>query len=143
MPHMSNILVPIDIHENAVPIVQWAALFARTTSSHLTLLHVNESLEFMKDRPGLRGGGLPSLDMTLDPWRQSYHHDTQAMLDTLAQQQCGGLSVSPLFLEGRAPMTILGAIETTFSDLVIMGTHGRPWYQHHRRQQPRTRTETR
>jgi len=26
-------------------------------------------------------------------------------------------------------MTILGAIETTFSDLVIMGTHGRPWYQ--------------
>ena len=38
MPHVSNILVPIDIHENTLPIVQWAALFARATSSQLTLL---------------------------------------------------------------------------------------------------------
>jgi len=55
MPRVSNILVPIDIHENTVPIVQWAAVFARATSSPLTLLHVNEALEFLKDRPGLRG----------------------------------------------------------------------------------------
>ena len=129
MPRVSNILVPIDIHENAVPIVQWAALFARAASSQLTLLHVNESLEFLKDRPGLRGGGLSSLDMTLDTWRQHYQQDTRAMLESLAQQYCHGLSVSPLILEGRAHATILGAIETTRSDLVIMGTHGRPWYQ--------------
>jgi hypothetical protein len=38
-----------------VPIVQWAAVVARATSSPLTLLHVNEALEFLKDRPGLRG----------------------------------------------------------------------------------------
>jgi nucleotide-binding universal stress UspA family protein len=129
MPHVRNILVPIDIHENALPIVQWSVLFARATSSQLTLLHVNESLEFMKERPGLRGGGLSSLDMTLDTWRQHYQQDTRATLDTLAQQHCDGLSIFFLTLEGRAPATILGAIETTRSDLVIMGTHGRPWYQ--------------
>jgi nucleotide-binding universal stress UspA family protein len=32
-------------------------------------------------------------------------------------------------MEGRAHATILGAIETTRSDLIVMGTHGRPWYQ--------------
>lgn len=129
MPHVSNILVPIDIHEHALPIVQWAALFARATDSQLTLLHVNELLQLMKDLPGLRGGGLSSLEMTLDEWRQHYQQDTRATLDTLAQQHCDGLSVSPLILEGRADATILGAIETTRSDLVIIGTHGKSWYQ--------------
>ena len=61
MPHVRNILVPIDTHENAVPVVQRAALLAHTTNSLLILLHVNESLELMKDRPGLRGGGFPNL----------------------------------------------------------------------------------
>ena len=129
MPHVRNILVPIDTHENAVPVVQRAALFAHATNSQLTLLHVNESLEFMKDRPGLRGGGFPNLDLTLDKWRQQYQRDARATLETLVQQHCGGLSVSQLFMEGRAHATILGAIETTQSDLVVMGTHGRPWYQ--------------
>jgi len=129
MPHVSNILVPIDTHENAVPVVQRAALLAHTTNSLLILLHVNESLELMKDRPGLRGGGFPNLDLTLDKWRQQYQRDARATLDTLVQQHCGGLSVSQLFMEGRAHATILGAIETTRSDFVVMGTHGRPWYQ--------------
>jgi nucleotide-binding universal stress UspA family protein len=34
-----------------------------------------------------------------------------------------------LIMEGRAHATILGAIETTRSDFLVMGTHGRPWYQ--------------
>ena len=129
MPHVSNILVPIDIHENAVPVVQRAAVFAHATHSQLTLLHVNESLEFMKDRPGLRGGGFPNLDLTVIKWRQQYEQDARATLATLAQQHCDGLSVFRLILEGRAHATILGAIETTRSDFVVMGTHGRPWYQ--------------
>ncbi len=95
MPQVRNILVPIDTHENAGLVVQWATLFAHATHSRLTLLHVNESLELMKARPGLRGGGFPSLDMTLDKWRQHYQQDTQATLGTLAQQHCHGLSVSP------------------------------------------------
>jgi nucleotide-binding universal stress UspA family protein len=129
MPQVRNILVPIDTHENALPVVQWAVVVARATESQLTLLHVNESLELMKDRPGLHGGGLSNLDLTLDKWRQQYQRDARAAVNTLVHQQCGGLSVSQLIMEGRAPATILGAIETTRSDLVVMGTHGRPWYQ--------------
>ena len=125
MPQVRNILVPIDTHENAGLVVQWAALFAHATGSRLTLLHVNESLEFMKARPGLHGGGFPGFDMTLDKWRQHYQQETKMTMDQLAHQYCSGVSVSFLMLEGRAHPTILGALETTTSDLVVMGTHGR------------------
>src|SRR4029453_308409 len=107
-------------HENAVPVVLRAALFAHATDSQLTLIYVNESLELMKERPVLRGGGFPNLDLTLDKWRRQYQQDARATLDTLVQQHCRGLSVSQLFMEGRAPATILAAIETTRSDLVVM-----------------------
>lgn len=129
MPQVRNILVPIDTHENAVSVVQWATLIAHATHSSLTLLHVNESLEFMKERPGLHGGGLPSLDLTLEKWRQHYQHEARTTLEMLMQQHCRGLSASPLVLEGRAAPMILSTIESTRSDLVVMGTHGRPWYQ--------------
>jgi nucleotide-binding universal stress UspA family protein len=47
----------------------------------------------------------------------------------LAQQYCADTSVIYRTLEGRAAPTILGTIEATNSDLVVIGTHGRPWYQ--------------
>lgn len=129
MPQVKDILVPIDTHENAAPVVQWATLFAHETQSRLTLLPANESLEFMKARPGLHGGGFAGLDLTVDKWRHHYQQEARATLDQLAQQYCSGVSVSLLMLEGRASATILGVLESTNGDLVVMGTHGRPWYQ--------------
>ncbi len=129
MPHVKHILVPLDTHENAGPVVQWATLFAQATNSRLTLLHVNESLEFLKMRPGLHGGGFPGMDLTMNTWRQHYQQETKTIFDQLVQQHCGTVSVSYLMLEGRAHATILGALETTGSELVVMGTHGKPWVQ--------------
>jgi nucleotide-binding universal stress UspA family protein len=129
MPRVNQILVPLDTHENAGPVVQWAALLAQATSSRLTLLHVNEALEFLKMRPGLHGGGLPGLELTLTPWRRHYEADTTTTFDRLVRQYCSALSVSYLRVEGRAHATILGAAESTNSDLVVMGTHGKPWAQ--------------
>ncbi|MGE4092752.1 MAG: universal stress protein [Candidatus Binatia bacterium] len=128
MTHVKDILVPVDVHENAAPVVQWAACLATMTKSRLTLLHVNESLELVKARPGLHGAGIPGLDVTVEKWRREYRQSARQVLDQLAQH-CGELSVSLLQLEGRAPATILGAIDATPSQLVVMGTHGRPWYQ--------------
>jgi nucleotide-binding universal stress UspA family protein len=56
MPHLTHIVAPVEIHENATPVVQWAALLAQRTGSRLTLLHVNEALELAKTRPGLQVG---------------------------------------------------------------------------------------
>jgi nucleotide-binding universal stress UspA family protein len=129
MPHVKNILVPIDTHENAGPVVQWASLLAHATQSRLNFAHVNESLELLKTRPGLHGGGFPGLDVTLEKWRKQYQQETHAAMKQLAQQYCSEVSVIFLPLEGRAAPTILEAIKTTSSDVVVMGTHGRPWYQ--------------
>jgi nucleotide-binding universal stress UspA family protein len=37
--------------------------------------------------------------------------------------------VTTALLEGRAALTILEQLEKSPADLVVMGTHGRPWYQ--------------
>src|SRR5262245_39241501 len=129
MPHIKNILVPIDTHENAGPVVQWASLFAHATQSRLTLVHVNESLEFLKARPGLHGGGFPGLDTTLEKWGKQYQQEAHTTMKQLAQHYCSEASVIFLTLEGRAVPTIFRTMETDSSDLVVMGTHGRPWYQ--------------
>lgn len=129
MAHVKNILVPIDANDNAGPVIEWASLFAQSMQSHLTLIHVNESLEFLKARPGLHGGGFSGLDMILEKWRKQYIDETQSVMKELAQRYCANVPVSFLSREGRAAPTILGAVQTTSSDLIVIGTHGRPWYQ--------------
>jgi hypothetical protein len=39
MPQLKNILVPLEMNANAVPVVAWAALSARATGSPFTLFY--------------------------------------------------------------------------------------------------------
>ncbi|MBI3300482.1 MAG: universal stress protein [Deltaproteobacteria bacterium] len=126
---VNNILVPVEIHENAVPVVTWAALLARTLASRLTLLHVNESLEPLKARPAFQGGGVPGTTTTVEEWRSVYAQDARLELARLVEQCCTGLPVETVVLEGRAHRTILEYVEQTPHELIVMGTHGKPWYQ--------------
>jgi nucleotide-binding universal stress UspA family protein len=64
-PQANNILVPVEIHENVVPVVTWAVLTARALRSRLTLLHVNESLKPFQHRSTIPGGGIPGATITL------------------------------------------------------------------------------
>src|SRR5215471_6922068 len=129
MLRVDHILVPLDLHENAEPVVAWAAFMARTLHSALTLLHVNESLELLKRRPiaspepSLGGGD------DLDAWRRTYLQTAQTELASLASRYCSDLFVSSEILEGRAHVAILDYLGKNEHDLVVMGTHGRPWYQ--------------
>ena len=129
MPEAKKILVTVEKDEkHAAPVIQWAALMARTIGGRLTLLHVNESVE------SLRGRGVPSdaeeiERETIERWRTQYETTARAELSSLISQYCAGVTTDLLVLTGRAPAIILGAIESTNCDLVIMGTHGRPWYE--------------
>ena len=128
MIEVKNILVPVEIHENAAPVATWAAMVARATGSHLTLLHVNEAVEPIKTRLAFQGGG--GLEpATIEQWRTQYEQTTLMELKLLAEQCCTGVSVDTVLLEGRAHAAILEFVKTTACDLVVMGTHGRPWYQ--------------
>src|SRR6266496_1826286 len=128
MLEVKNILVPVEIHETAAPVATWAAMMARATGSHLTLLHVNEAVEPIKTRLAFQGGsGLEPAPV--EQWRTQYEQTARMELTRLAEQCCAGVSVDTLLLEGRAHAAILEFLQTTAGDLVVMGTHGRPWYQ--------------
>lgn len=129
MPHVKSILVPIDPREkNAEPVVTWAALLARTFGSRLILLHVNESEASLRAYPSF-GSSETYTPAVAD---HGVHEEEQAArteLARLAHQYCAGVTADPMVLRGRTPAVILGAIESTACDLVVMGTHARPWHQ--------------
>src|ERR1051325_643340 len=128
MLQINTILVPIEFHENVAPIVQWGAAIARATTSRLTLFHVNTAIEPFKTEVMSHGG--EDIDPTImDHWRQQYERTARSELERLAQQHCADLPVSFLIGEGRTHTTILDALDTRAYELVVMGTHGRPWYQ--------------
>jgi nucleotide-binding universal stress UspA family protein len=129
MPQVNHILVPVEIHEHAVPIVAWAALLARTFHSRLTLLHVDESLESLKRKPVVVGKTIPGTQVTADEWRSLYTQTARLELTRLIEQCCGNLAVETILLEGRAHATILDYVGKTPFDLIVMGTHGKPWYE--------------
>ncbi len=128
IPHR-QILVPVEIHENAAPVVQWAALMAHVMESHLLLLHVNESLEPFAARPAFHGGVSPDTTTTAEEWRKTYEQSARQELVQLIEQCCAGVSVETVLREGRAHRVILEYLEHAPCDLIVMGTHGRPWYQ--------------
>lgn len=127
MLRLQNILVPVEIDENAAPVVRWAVVLAQATGSGLILLHVNEALELLKQRPAF--GGLPGTATTLGEWRRRYEHTARLELACLVEQYCTGIATDILLLEGRAHQSILEHLGKTSFDLVVLGTHGKPWYQ--------------
>lgn len=129
MPHVEHILVPIDLHDNTEPVVAWAALMARTFRSKLTLLHVEEIIEPLTRHPVSQTEPLLGTADNVEAWRKAYRQAAQSTFARLITQYCGGLSVSPDIIEGRASMSILAYLETHPTQLIVMGTHGRPWYQ--------------
>jgi nucleotide-binding universal stress UspA family protein len=129
MPQVDHILVPIDFHDNAEPVVAWAALMARVFHSRLTLLHVNEIIEPLKHHPVTQTEPLLGSAENIDAWRNAYKQSAKSTFARLTTQHCNGLSVATDIIEGRASITILQYLETHPAQLIVMGTHGRPWYQ--------------
>lgn len=129
MPQVTNILVPLEIDENAVPILQWATLFARVTKSRLVLLHINEALEPIKTRPVFRGGEALGPPTTMSDLRSVYTQAAQRDLAQLAQRAGTDVPFEVELLEGRTHPAILEYGQQHACDLIVMGTHGKPWYQ--------------
>lgn len=129
MPQVDHILVPIDLHDNAEPVVAWAALMARAFRSRLTLLHVNEIVEPLKHHPVAQTEPLLGPTENIDAWRRAYTQSAQAAFARLTTQYCDGLSVATTIIEGRASISVLQYLDTHPTQLIVMGTHGRPWYQ--------------
>lgn len=123
-----RILVPVDLDENAASVVAWAVLMSRAMAGRMTLLHVDEVLSAVNS--ALAEGG-DSLDtaVTLRDLRAAYDQTASSELSQLKERFCAGLAVDLVLLDGRAYVAILDYLKKGVFDLVVMGTHGRPWYQ--------------
>ena len=129
MLRIDHILVPIDLHDNAEPVVAWAALMARTFHSSLTLLHINEIIEPLKRHSVAQSEPFLGKTADLEAWRDAYQQSVQSAFARLTRQHCSDLSFTTEMIEGRASIKILDYLEAHPAQLVVMGTHGRPWYQ--------------
>lgn len=121
MPHVDHILVPVDLHDSADPVLAWAVLLARTLGSRITVLHANESFD------GMRRHALAQTD--LESWRTAYNQWAHETVAALVARQCEGLAVATVLAEGRAYEAIIDAAAKDSAKLVVMGTHGQPWYR--------------
>ena len=125
---ITDILAPVEINENAIPVVAWAALSARATGSHLTLLHVNEALEPIKSSRAFFTKDNPETTAMIEEWRNAATEMARLELAQLAERFCAEVAVDTILLEGHARKTVLAHLEHTPADLVVVGTHGKPWY---------------
>ncbi|MBI3301756.1 MAG: universal stress protein [Deltaproteobacteria bacterium] len=134
MPQIKNILVPVELGENAVPVVTWASLIARATESRIALLHVNEALEPIKTRLAFQGEGTPGTAAAVETWRSASSQAARLELARLAERYCAGVPCDTVLLEGRAHGTILGYLEHTPYDLEESRRHpprpAQPFWDH-------------
>lgn len=126
---IKKVLVPVELHENTTPVIQWANFLAQTLDCQLTFLHVNESLESFKHSLFFDEGMDVTPSAQVKDLRAAYMQTAQQELTQLAGQCSGKLSVETVLEEGRAPAVILDYSRTHGCDCILMGTHGKPWYQ--------------
>ena len=129
MLHIEKILVPVEINEHATGVVRWAAFLAQTLGSRLTLLHVNESVSTLRSQQE-HSNDPEELAHLLTELHTTYDQAAQLRLNALVEHGCEGLAVDLAFIEGNAKAAIVDYAKEQNFDLIVMGTHGRPWYQH-------------
>ena len=110
-----NILVAIDLNEEADQVIQRAQQLALQSSAKLTLVHVTEPLSYAY------GGDMP-MDLS-SIQTELYDQAQQRMSDLVQQKQLG--EVDQLLLSGHIKTEVHRVATELNSDLIVVGSHGR------------------
>jgi len=110
-----NILVAIDLNEEAGQVIQRAHQLALQSSAKLTLVHVTEPLSYAY------GGDMP---MDLSSIQTELYDQAQQRLSGLVQQKQLG-EVDQLLLSGHIKTEVHRVATELSSDLIVVGSHGR------------------
>ncbi|MDE1061760.1 MAG: universal stress protein [Oceanospirillaceae bacterium] len=110
-----NILVAIDLNEEADQVIQRAHQLALQSSAKLTLVHVTEPLSYAY------GGDMP---MDLSSIQTELYDQAQQRLSGLVQQKQLG-EVDQLLLSGHIKTEVHRVATELSSDLIVVGSHGR------------------
>ena len=110
-----NILVAIDLNEEANQVIQRAHQLALQSSAKLTLVHVTEPLSYAY------GGDMP---MDLSSIQAELYDQAQQRLSGLVQQKQLD-EVDQLLLSGHIKTEVHRVATELSSDLIVVGSHGR------------------
>jgi universal stress protein A len=111
----NNILVAIDLNEEAHKVALKAYQIGQQTGAKMTLIHVTEPLSYAY------GGDVP---MDLSAIQQQLHeHAQQRMNDFIQQHQFN--DVDQLLTSGHIETEVHRVANELSTDLIVVGSHGR------------------
>ncbi|HCH33889.1 MAG TPA: universal stress protein UspA [Oceanospirillaceae bacterium] len=111
----NNILVAIDLNEEAHKVALKAYQIGQKTGAKMTLIHVTEPLSYAY------GGDVP---MDLSAIQQQLHeHAQQRMNDFIQQHQLN--EVSQVLTSGHIETEVHRVANELSTDLIVVGSHGR------------------
>ena len=117
---LKRILVPTDFSDCSLDALEYAAVVASQSKASVELLHVLEpvyyGLDFTFEHAGER--------------ERKRKQIAQVLEDVSADLSKAGILVKTGIRGGMPPDTILEYVQTSASDLIIMGTHGRRGLSH-------------
>lgn len=117
---LKRILVPTDFSDCSLDALEYAAVVASQSKASVELLHVLEpvyyGLDFTFEHAGER--------------ERKRKQIAQVLEDVSADLSKAGILVKTGIRGGIPPDTILEYVQTSASDLIIMGTHGRRGLSH-------------
>ena len=110
-----NILVAIDLNEEANKVVQKAHHLSLQSGAKLTLIHVTEPLSYAY------GGDIP---MDLSVIQTQLHDDAEERMSNFVKQQELG-DVAQLIVSGHIETEVHRVAIELSNDLIVVGSHGR------------------
>mgnify|MGYP001185195010 CR=1 FL=1 len=110
-----NILVAIDLNEEADKVVRKACQMGLQTGAKLTLIHVTEPLSYAY------GGDIP-MDLS-SIQKQLHEHAEQRMSNFVQQHKLD--DVDQLLVSGHIETEVHRVANELSSDLIVVGSHGR------------------
>ena len=110
-----NILVAIDLNEEANKVVQKAHHLSLQSGAKLTLIHVTEPLSYAY------GGDIP---MDLSVIQTQLHDDAEERMSNFVKQQELG-DVAQLIVSGHIETEVHRVAIELSTDLIVVGSHGR------------------
>ncbi len=118
--NLNRILVPTDLSDCSFDALEYAAVVARQSQASIELLHVLEPVYY----------GIDFTFVHADEREQKRKWMAERVENLSADLSRAGVPVKTRLRGGVPPDTILEYAQTSESDLIIMGTHGRRGLSH-------------
>ena len=114
---LNKILCAVDLSEHSRQVAQYAAMLAKATGAHLSVIYTAPSLS--------QYVGFHVPPNTIENFVGEIVSGAEKAMETFVAENFAGLPVSSKVLIGYAAEEIINRAEEENVDMIVMGTHGR------------------